>query len=323
MWTCGFTIAVLVIVLFRNNESDLQDATLYLLWEPQAQFIGYYVADDRGFFRDEGLDVHIRHDLGVGESLQQILVSDNSFAINQFINVLGWMERSPDISIASIINYGCNLGWISRGNQETLRTNLAHNQLYSWWGTHDILLKNWIMESNEEYTALPGRVRTDYPPTLEAESAILVMSYNEVANYESRLKDNTAVLKTYCDLGYPIFEDTLAGRIPKSSTEESVRLRMAAAIWKGWEWVRQNPSGALDILMRRGPRKSREHQQHQLAVFLEHLAPADPFDTQPTTATIRTLIKNGLVSESSAMSDLLTQLEHTTQIRAIGLGDQQ
>src|SRR3974390_3029863 len=34
--------------------------TLQLKWVPQAQFAGYYVAKDKGFYKDEGLDVTIK-----------------------------------------------------------------------------------------------------------------------------------------------------------------------------------------------------------------------------------------------------------------------
>src|SRR5205085_9588524 len=34
--------------------------TLQLKWVPQAQFAGYYVAADKGFYKQEGLDVTIK-----------------------------------------------------------------------------------------------------------------------------------------------------------------------------------------------------------------------------------------------------------------------
>ncbi len=33
---------------------------LQLRWVPQSQFAGYYAAQDRGFYAEEGLDVEIR-----------------------------------------------------------------------------------------------------------------------------------------------------------------------------------------------------------------------------------------------------------------------
>ena len=36
------------------------EVTLQLKWVTQAQFAGYYVAQDQGFYADEGLDVTIK-----------------------------------------------------------------------------------------------------------------------------------------------------------------------------------------------------------------------------------------------------------------------
>ena len=36
-----------------------EDVTLQLKWVTQAQFAGYYVAKDKGFYKEEGLDVDI------------------------------------------------------------------------------------------------------------------------------------------------------------------------------------------------------------------------------------------------------------------------
>ena len=62
----------------RNEEDDLRSRrrrrgdpgcgegiaadklTLQLKWVTQAQFAGYYVAKDKGFYKDEGLDVTIK-----------------------------------------------------------------------------------------------------------------------------------------------------------------------------------------------------------------------------------------------------------------------
>ena len=41
------------------------DVTLQLKWVTQAQFAGYYVALDKGFYKDEGLNVTIKPGIGI------------------------------------------------------------------------------------------------------------------------------------------------------------------------------------------------------------------------------------------------------------------
>ncbi|HAQ00016.1 MAG TPA: nitrate ABC transporter substrate-binding protein, partial [Rhodospirillum rubrum] len=52
----GLTLAA----LGAGPASALDKLTLQLKWVTQAQFAGYYVAEAKGFYKDEGLDVTIR-----------------------------------------------------------------------------------------------------------------------------------------------------------------------------------------------------------------------------------------------------------------------
>jgi polar amino acid transport system substrate-binding protein len=44
-------------VLYANN---LEKVTLQLQWKHQFQFAGYYIAKEKGFYKDAGLDVEIK-----------------------------------------------------------------------------------------------------------------------------------------------------------------------------------------------------------------------------------------------------------------------
>ena len=44
----------------RRARRSAEDVTLQLKWVTQAQFAGYYVAQDKGFYEEEGLNVTIK-----------------------------------------------------------------------------------------------------------------------------------------------------------------------------------------------------------------------------------------------------------------------
>ncbi|HHI81616.1 MAG TPA: ABC transporter substrate-binding protein, partial [Rhizobiales bacterium] len=55
----GFAGALALALSFAQaNAAD--KVTLQLKWVTQAQFAGYYVAKDKGFYKAEGLDVTIK-----------------------------------------------------------------------------------------------------------------------------------------------------------------------------------------------------------------------------------------------------------------------
>ena len=43
----------------KTSDGGLQKVTLQLKWLPQSQFMGYYVAAAKGYYKDEGIDLQI------------------------------------------------------------------------------------------------------------------------------------------------------------------------------------------------------------------------------------------------------------------------
>ncbi len=54
------TAAIPVRAAAQPAAAALTRVTLQLQWVTQSQFAGYYAAMERGFYRDEGLDVTIK-----------------------------------------------------------------------------------------------------------------------------------------------------------------------------------------------------------------------------------------------------------------------
>lgn len=42
-----------------KKNGELEKVTLQLKWLPQSQFMGYYVAAAKGYYKDEGIDIQI------------------------------------------------------------------------------------------------------------------------------------------------------------------------------------------------------------------------------------------------------------------------
>ena len=55
-----FVFAGLTAILAAGAAQAADKVTLQLKWVTQAQFAGYYVAKDKGFYKQEGLDVTIK-----------------------------------------------------------------------------------------------------------------------------------------------------------------------------------------------------------------------------------------------------------------------
>ena len=82
---------LLLSVFSLINVVHAQSVTLIPKWTAQAQFAGYYVAEKMGFYKEEGLDVHVKHPSHSENSFQylkegepQAVITNLSLASNCF-----------------------------------------------------------------------------------------------------------------------------------------------------------------------------------------------------------------------------------------------
>ena len=71
--------SILLSLFFLTEPVNAQSINLTPKWTAQAQFAGYYVADKLGFYKEEGLDVHVVHpSLSASSSKMTFLSRSNS-----------------------------------------------------------------------------------------------------------------------------------------------------------------------------------------------------------------------------------------------------
>src|SRR5687768_651879 len=59
-WMAGASAAAMLATMLAGRAASAEEVTLQLKWVTQAQFAGYYVALDQGFYEEEGLEVTIK-----------------------------------------------------------------------------------------------------------------------------------------------------------------------------------------------------------------------------------------------------------------------
>src|ERR1700740_1805962 len=82
-----FAVASMAAMLTGAAHAD-DKVTLQLKWVTQAQFAGYYVAKDKGFYKAEGLDVTIKPG-GPDVAPEQVLAGGGGDV------VVDWMPAGP------------------------------------------------------------------------------------------------------------------------------------------------------------------------------------------------------------------------------------
>jgi NitT/TauT family transport system substrate-binding protein len=217
-------------------------------WTPQAQFAGYYVAQEKGFYKEAGIDVEIIHPSVTQSAMSRIRNNESHATTLQLVQAMDIIDNG--IPLVNILQTSMNNGLVivSRRNKNPLTQkgakvgiwNAGFGQLAICMSIKDGLDYEWIPFASNINLFVSGAI-----------DATLAMSYNEYYQLKqtgiSLTKDN---VYRFCDHGYNVQEDGVYMTREYYNKHKDQARRFAAASKKGWEWAAAHPDETLEIVMR-------------------------------------------------------------------------
>jgi len=216
-------------------------------WSAQAQFAGYYVALEKGFYKQAGINVEIVHPSVTQSAISRIRNNESQATTLQLAQAMDIIDNG--IPLVNILQTSMNnaLVIVSRRNKNPLTQkgakvgiwNAGFGQIAICMSIKEGLDYQWIPFASNINLFVSGAI-----------DATLAMSYNEyyqlVQSGFIPTKDN---VYRFCDHGYNVQEDGVyMARDYYLKHREQAR-RFAAASKKGWEWAAAHPEETLDIVM--------------------------------------------------------------------------
>ncbi len=217
-------------------------------WLPQAQFTGYYVALSKGFYKEAGLDVTIRHP-SMSKPPIEYLTSGESQLITLFL-----------ATAMKEIDKGTKLVNVLQTSQQSGEVIISHTPLKGLQSLRGMKVGCWKTGFSEVPVSLDRRhnLGIQWVPFLsninlyvsKAIDATLAMTYNEYILLQlagQRIhKDQLLYMN---DLGYNVPEDGLYVTADYYQRHKQAVDSFAQASRRGWEWAIAHPEEALDIVM--------------------------------------------------------------------------
>lgn len=236
-------------------------------WTAQAQFTGYYAAEQKGFYKDEGLNVRIEHP-AISESsfsvlqkgLSQVAVMNLSFALTARANgakIVNVMQTSQQNSLMLVCR--TPIKSISELQKKKIAVwNHLSEELLERLATYYKLNIEWIRFNSGINVFISKAV-----------DICLVGSYNEYLQLiECGLKADSLFLFKFTEMGYNLPEDGLYVTEDYYAQNPDIVQRIVRASIKGWQWTKEHPEEALEIVMSKIKENNigtnRYHQQKML-----------------------------------------------------------
>ena len=247
-----------------KNEDGLQKVTLILDWPPNTNHTGLYVAQEKGYYRDLGLDVEIIQP-SEGSSLQLLAAGKGDFAIS-YQEDLTYARTSdsplPVMAIAAIIQHNTS-GFTSPKEKGIEIVKDFENKVYGGWGSPSeqailktVMEKNGadfskvkIVDAGTEDFFIATKNNLDFEWTFEAWTNIEAKLRGFDINYIP-LRDLDPALDYYTPI-IATTEDTV-------NNKKDLAKKFMEATTKGYEEAIANPEESAKILVSKVPEISEE-----------------------------------------------------------------
>jgi ABC-type nitrate/sulfonate/bicarbonate transport system substrate-binding protein len=287
-----------------SAEAGLIPMTFMPGYKPQADlpFVGAYVAQEKGFFTQEGLDVTITHSPGHGEHLQ-LLAAGEVQVTTQDAAVLLERRANPGLPLVSIALIG------QRGQQAFASLASSGLQTPKDWEGHLVGYKGTpppdlfaLLKAVDADPDLVELVNVGFDPRVLTEGQVDVYPvYKSNEPFLIRSWGYDLILWDAADYGVPTLglAYVTSDQILEENPDMLVRFLRAAI--HGIQYASENIEEAVEIVMKyTGPETDPDHMRFMLESELEDLySPA----TEGKGIGWQTL------SQWEALSDLLVEAE--------------
>ena len=304
MKTSHWTGAALALVAAGAAQAD--EVRLQLQWVTQAQFAGYYVALENGYYDEEGLDVTILPG-GPDIAPPQVLAGGGAdVMLNWMPSALAARERGlPVVNIAQpFVRSGLQLTcWADTGITEP--ADLAGRTIGVWFFGNEYPFLSWMSQLGIPTDGSEGGVTVlqqgfNVDPLLQRQAdCISTMTYNEYWQViDAGVSPDELVTFKYEDQGVATLEDgiyVLEENLEDPDFVDRME-RFVRASMQGWTWAVENPEEAAMIVLDYDETgaQTEEHQTRMMSEIALLVAGGDgTLDADAYARTVSTLLAGG------------------------------
>ncbi|WP_425453900.1 ABC transporter substrate-binding protein [Oceanobacillus arenosus] len=240
-----------------DGQQDLEKVTVVLDWTPNTNHTGLYVAADKGYFEEEGLDVNI---IMPGEAGADQLVASGQaeFAVSYQESITeARIQDIPIVSIAAIIQHNTS-GFASVKGKNITSPKDFEGKSYGGWGAplEKAVLDSIMKQENAdvEQVEIVNIGDSDFFTAME-QGIDFAWIYYGWTGIEAELRNepiNMVYLTDYSEkLDY--YTPVLATNEKMIEENPETIKKFLKAVSKGYQLAIDNPEEAADILIAEVP----------------------------------------------------------------------
>lgn len=263
------------LVLLPSAALAERAVTLQLRWTHQFQFAGYYMAQEKGFYREAGLQVRIvERTPEMSNSVAEVLAGRADFGIASSALVIDRLAGKPVVALAAITQ-SSPLVWLVRADSDIYSPqDLAGKRVMSF----PLADSAELMTMLHQERIAPERLRI-MPPSWRIEDLIenRVDAYPAYTSNEPwLLREKGFAFRTLSprEYGVNFYGDILMTRDDLIRQSPDTVAAFTRASLRGWEYALAHPEEAIAVIREKyAPEKSAEHLRFEAGTLRKLIMP--------------------------------------------------
>jgi NitT/TauT family transport system substrate-binding protein len=271
-------LGLMFLLLLNPLQAQLEKLVFSPHWIPQAQFAGFYVALDMGFYKDAGLDVQIIHPYADVSSLD-LLKNNKADIVSSFLMDAIRLRANglPLVNIAQLSQHSALMLVAKKTSGISKPEDLRAKKLGLWSSGFDDIPFAFLRDRNIDMQVV--RILSTINLFLMGGVDVMtVMNYNEYDQIiNSGINDDELNTFYFADYGYDIPEDGLYCLESTYKTKKDALRKFVQATLKGWVYAGNNKEYTIDLVVAEMKKahlpNNKAHQRWMLERVLELIEP--------------------------------------------------
>ena len=296
------TICSTMLIALSFNTQAGDKFTLQTKWVTQAQFAGYYVALENGYYDDEGLDVTIKSG-GPDIAPPQVMAGGGADILIEWMPA-ALASREKGLNLVNIAQPFKSTGMMLTCRKDSgisSPSDFADKTLGVWFYGNEYPFLSWMSKLDMATDGSAGGVTVlkqgwGIEPILQKQAdCVSTMTYNEYWQViDGGLSADELVVFPYDEQGVSTLEDGLYVLEENLSDPAFVdkAARFLRASMKGWEWASNNSDAAADIVLENdmSGAQTEKHQRRMMGEVNKLTANGGKLNVDDYQRTVDTLL---------------------------------
>ncbi|MBF0516673.1 MAG: ABC transporter substrate-binding protein [Nitrospirae bacterium] len=252
------TLAVLIVFQFAaalavyGADGGMKAASFVPQWLPQAQFAGFYVALDKGFYKKYGVDLKIITGGPERPPFVQLKEGRADFALMELSSAIAMLAKGQRlINIAQVVRQNSQMIVARKASGIVTVDDLNGMKLSVWGGDYGDYSAIAFLKRHHIKAHIVNQSASVDLFMRGAVDAAVAMSYNDYHNIlNSGLDPGDLVTFAFHDYGVDFPEDGLYVSEQRHTADPELSCAFVRASVEGWLYAFAHPDEALDIVMK-------------------------------------------------------------------------